>query len=92
MALNLALNLAHIMGSMVYRTTSLEKWTVDGKQHRCYTHVYFDRAKRESDSERFEKRLFKVKTMLDNGEQLNEHDSKFASKYFIRRTWGEKVE
>ena len=85
-------NLAHIMGSMVYRTTSLEKWTVDGKQHRCYTHVYFDRAKRESDSERFEKRLFKVKTMLDNGEQLNEHDSKFASKYFIRRAWGEKVE
>ena len=30
-------NLAHIMGSMVYRITSLEKWTVDGKQHRCYT-------------------------------------------------------
>lgn len=56
------------------------------------THVYFDRAKRESDNERFEKRLFKVKTMLDNGERLNEHDSKFASKYFIRRTWEEKVE
>ena len=85
-------NLAHVIGSMVYRTTSLEKWTVNGKQHRCYTHVYFDMRKRESDSERFENRLFKVKSILDDGGILNEQDSKFASKYFIKRVWGNRTE
>lgn len=85
-------NLAHVMGSTIYRTTSLEKWMVNGKQHRCYTHVYFDMRGRESDSERFETRLFKVKSLLDNGEPLNENDSRFASRYFTKRVWGDKTE
>lgn len=85
-------NLCRVMGSTVYRTTSLKKWTVDGKQHRCYVHVFYDRSRKDADDSKFDERLLKVKTLLYEGATLTESDGKFAERYFTKRVWGDKVE
>ena len=85
-------NLCRVMGSTVYRTTSLKKWTVDGKQHRCYTHVYYDRSRKDADDRKFDDRLLKVKTLLNEDATLTESDRRFAERYFTKRTWGDRTE
>lgn len=85
-------NLRRIMGSTVYRTTSLRTWSVDGKNHRCYTHVYYDKAKKEDDDRHFDERLMEVREKLLSGAELKKKDSEFAERYFVKKVWGEKVE
>lgn len=85
-------NLCRVMGSTVYCTTSLKRWEVDGGRHRCYTHVYFNKQKKESDDRRFDDRLLKVEELLAAGEKLSEGDAKFAETYFTKRVWGDRTE
>lgn len=68
--------------SSLYCTTETQQWTVNGKNHRCYVHVFFDPQKKHDDEAHFREKLNKVRKGILEGDEAVA-SSNMAKKYFI---------
>ncbi len=69
--------------SKVYASTTRESWTTDGKNHRCYVHVFFDPRKKSDDDNHFDEDLNSVRSrILVDGDEAAVASS-MARKYLI---------
>lgn len=66
--------------SSVYCDTDAMKWNADGKNHRCYVHVFFDPQKRHDDRMHFTEKLDRVRDAILAGDEAAA-SSKIAKDY-----------
>lgn len=68
--------------SSVYCRTDIQQWNENGRNHRCYVHVFFDPQKKHDDEMHFMKKLNDVRDGILKGDE-SFASSDIARKYFI---------
>lgn len=72
--------------SKVYGVTELQSWHLNGKSHRCYTHLFYDPEKANDDRAHFLDRLNKVREGILQGDEAS-ISSPMAKKYLTVRKY-----